>query len=102
RRLEVTRRGARLDGRRRAEPVSDLLRVLTAASAPAGAEGPPFRGGWMGYLGYELAEHVMPWTSPHLRDDEVVAELGFYPAALAWDHRARTCALVTVADADDP
>jgi para-aminobenzoate synthetase component 1 len=101
-RLVVTRRGARLDGRPVGEPVPALLRRLAAATAPAAGAGAPFRGGWMGYLTYEIAEHFMPWVSPHLGDaDATTAELGFYPAVLAWDHRERTCALVTVDGAED-
>jgi para-aminobenzoate synthetase component 1 len=98
--LTVTRRGAILDGEPQAGSVPALMRSLMAPrlERPRDDRLPPLLGGWIGYFAYELAEHLLPWRSPHLEgDDPVLAELGRYPAVLAFDHGARTCTLVALA-----
>jgi para-aminobenzoate synthetase component 1 len=96
--LTVTRRGAFLDSAAQSGPIADVMRSLFAPrlARPREDRPPPLLGGWIGYLSYELAEHLMAWRSPHLLgDDHVLAELGDYGAVIAFDHGARTCTLVT-------
>ena len=50
-----TVRGAFVD-----DPLVDLQTILTATRVdpqPLGSSGPPFRGGWIGYLSYDLLAH---------------------------------------------
>ena len=77
-----------------------------AAQAPAqsadAALDLPFRGGWIVYLGYELAGLVEPGLhQPPLPADAVCALALRVPAALIYDHVLQRCQLVTAADAAD-
>lgn len=74
-----------------------------AGRAPAsGAEAPPFRGGWVVYLGYELAGHVEPGLHlPAQHADAVCALALRVPAALVYDHARQRCQLVAEAGAPE-
>ena len=63
---------------------------------------PPFRGGWIVYLSYELAGHVEPGLRlPALPADAVCALALRVPAALIYDHVLQRCQLVSESDAAD-
>ncbi|HVN99772.1 MAG TPA: aminodeoxychorismate synthase component I [Steroidobacteraceae bacterium] len=63
---------------------------------------PPFRGGWIVYLGYELAGHVEPGLRLPAQPADAVCALALrVPAALVYDHARQRCELVAEADADD-
>ncbi|MBS0389136.1 MAG: aminodeoxychorismate synthase component I [Proteobacteria bacterium] len=63
---------------------------------------PPFRGGWIIYLGYELAGHVEPGLRlPAQAPDAVCALALRVPAALVYDHMLQRCQLVAEPDAAD-
>ncbi len=68
-----------------------VLRALLAQERPTGAEAPvPFAGGAVGYLGYELAQHLEE-LPPGGGDDLGLPDLVllFADRVLAWDHEAR-------------
>jgi para-aminobenzoate synthetase component 1 len=68
----------------------EVLRDLLPAERPIGAEPPlPFAGGAVGYLGYELAQHLER-LPPGGRDDLGLPDLVllFADRVLAWDHHA--------------
>ena len=73
------------------------------APAPGGAGCTlPFRGGWVVYLGYEMAAHVEPGLQlPRLPADAVCALALRVSAALVYDHTEQCCHLVAEADVDD-
>ncbi len=59
----------------------------------------PFRGGWIVYLGYELAGHIEQGLRiPELPADMVCALALRVPAALVYDHVQQRCQLVTEGD----
>ena len=75
-------------------------RSAQRAGAAAGPPDLPFRGGWMIYLGYELAERIEPGLHlPALSADAVCAMAIRVSAALVYDHAAARCQLVVEADA---
>jgi len=62
----------------------------------------PFRGGWILYLGYELADRIEPGLHlPGLPADAVCAMATRVPAALVYDHERERCFLSFEADAAD-
>jgi len=62
----------------------------------------PFRGGWIVYLGYELAGHVEPGLHLPAQDPAAVCALAVrVPAALVYDHTQQRCQLVAEHDAAD-
>ena len=72
---------------------------LTSTAAPAsqsgGASRQPFRGGWMIYLGYELAARIEPGLRlPALAADSLCALAVRVPAALVYDHVEQHCTWV--------
>jgi anthranilate synthase component 1 len=72
------------------------------AGADRSSSALPFRGGWMVYLGYELAAHIEPGLRlPPLPAGSLCALALRVPAALIYDHQARRCWLVAEADAQD-
>jgi anthranilate synthase component 1 len=62
----------------------------------------PFRGGWIIYLGYELAGHIEQGLRiPALPADMVCALALRVPEALVYDHLEARCQLVTEGDGAD-
>jgi anthranilate synthase component I len=75
-----------------AEQGSDQTEVL--------AGGAPFRGGWVVFLGYEMAGWIEPGLRlPPLPADAVCALAVRVGAALVYDHERRSCRLVAEAEA---
>ena len=71
-----------------------------AAGDVAASPDPPFRGGWVVFLGYELAGRVEPGLRlPQLPADAVCAMAVRVSAALVYDHSTSRCRLVAEADA---
>ena len=106
----LLRGDGRLESRGVALRSPDFLGALDewwAAQHPAVATAstdspPPFRGGWVVYLGYEMAAHIEPGLRlPRLPADAVCALAVRIPAALVYDHLERRCQLVAEADASD-
>ena len=63
------------------------------------ASGLPFRGGWIVYLGYELAAQIETGLKlPALAPDCLCALALRVPAALIYDHEKNHCTLVVAAD----
>jgi anthranilate synthase component I len=74
--------------------------VAAATGGAAPPTGLPFRGGWVVFLGYELAGRVEPGLRlPQLPADAVCAMAIRVSAALVYDHAAARCRLVAEADA---
>jgi para-aminobenzoate synthetase component 1 len=67
------------------DPVTDLacLDGVTAGSGPL-----PFRGGWIGYLGYDLGRHLEPAACHH---GGAVNDRGWPPGELGWCPDALIC-----------
>ena len=77
------------------DPFRALERLLAEWRTSAPGFPLPFAGGMVGYFGYDLA----PWTEPvtlHAVDDLQVPDMfiGFYPAAVVYDHADRAAWLV--------
>jgi para-aminobenzoate synthetase component 1 len=70
-----------------------LLRVCPLTALPGM---PPFQGGAMGYLGYDLCHHLERLPYPPL-DDLAFPDmaLGFYDVVIAFDHAARRAFLLS-------
>jgi|SRR5579862_9009365 len=63
--------------------------------------GLPFRGGWIVYLSYEMADRIEPGLHlPALADDGVCAMAMRVPAALVYDHARSSCQLIVEAGAE--
>jgi para-aminobenzoate synthetase component 1 len=78
----------------------DMLQVLERDMAPlridAGAGQPPFAGGALGFIGYDWGRVLE--RRPAARHDDLAmpgAMFGLYDWAIAWDHEAGTCWLVS-------
>ena len=93
-RLEITQQGRveRLD----ANPFDVLKRLLAQYGAERRRDGPPFQGGAVGYVGYEMARHLerLP-TAAHADLALPDMSLGFYDWVAAFDHARSTASLVT-------
>ena len=62
----------------------------------------PFRGGWIVFLGYEMADRIEPGLHlPALAADELCALAIRVPAALVYDHASARCELVVEAGEAD-
>ncbi len=90
--------GVAVDGRPvEGDPFAVLQRMLATRVPAASQGGPeiPFRGGAVGFLGYELGRHLERLPVPYRRDppmpDMVV---GLYDAVLAFDTQAQRAFLV--------
>lgn len=76
------------------DPIAALAAAIEREAATVAADGEvgglPFTGGAVGYLGFELARHIerLPATTV---DDTGCPRLavGWYDAAVVWDHRRR-------------
>jgi para-aminobenzoate synthetase component 1 len=69
-----------------------------AASLPAGM----FRGGWIGYFGYELGRHIERLPRKAAEDLPLpLIRLCFYDRLIAYDHQARVFRLVALELPDD-
>jgi anthranilate synthase component 1 len=67
---------------------------------PPDASGLPFRGGWVVFLGYELAASIETGLNlPHLPRDELCAAAFRVGGALIYDHAQQRTQLVAEADA---
>ena len=84
-------------------PVGGFLDTLDAAwrseqsASPTQPEGdrPPFRGGWVVFLGYEIAREIESGlTLPGLAGDATVAHAIRIPALLAFDHQTQRAWLI--------
>lgn len=61
---------------------------------------PPFRGGWIVFLGYEIAHEIEPGlTLPNDAQDATVAHAIRIPALLAFDHQTQRAWLIAENDA---
>ncbi len=89
-------------------PVGNFLETLDAAwrreqSPPptqSDSDRPPFRGGWIVFLGYEIAREIEPGLRlPALAADATVAHAIRIPALLAFDHRTQQAWLIAEDDA---
>lgn len=69
------------------DPLEMVRRLLPPSPAEATPDAPPFQGGAVGYLGYELAERIEPLSLLGL-DDLGLPDLVllFVDRLLAWDH----------------
>lgn len=78
----------------------DRIRAGLTAAAATDPDLPPFRGGWIGWLGYELGaafdHQVVAPDDPHGLPDFSLAR---YDAAVAWDHQRRRAWLVGASSA---
>ncbi len=73
-----------------------------SGQAEALAGGAPFRGGWVVFLGYEMAGRIEPGLRlPPLPADAVCALAVRVGAALVYDHEQCSCRLVAEAEATD-
>src|SRR5882672_6615141 len=71
-----------------------------AEHEPADTSGLPFRGGWVVFLGYELAASIeMGLNLPPLAPDAVCASAIRVGGAVIFDHAQQRCQLVAEADA---
>lgn len=53
---------------------------------------PPFQGGAVGYLGYEMGSHLEPlWVPAGSGPGLPQMHMAFYPEVVAWDHAKGTC-----------
>jgi para-aminobenzoate synthetase component 1 len=83
------------------DPFEALERVLrrfggALADSPAGDSHPPFRGGALGYLAYDLLHHLERVPAPRFDDLRLPdLDLGFYDWVLAWDRVAGRTWLVS-------
>jgi len=90
------------------DPFGQLERVLDRYRFSKGASSQPtlpdgmFRGGWIGWFGYELGRYIerLPQTTT---DDLAMPliHLSFYDRLLAYDHQRRTFWLIALALPDD-
>ncbi|MCG5237510.1 aminodeoxychorismate synthase component I [Xanthobacter oligotrophicus] len=89
--------GVRVDGRIVPGHPFDVLAVALAASAvPAEPSPVPFRGGAMGYLGYELGRHLERLPAPRpARPAVPELVLGLYDTVLAFDRLERRAYIVS-------
>lgn len=75
-------------------------RERTPPIAQSDSDRPPFRGGWILFLGYEIAREIEPGLRlPTLADDATVAHAMRIPAVLAFDHQTQRAWLVAEDDA---
>lgn len=76
--------------------VEDLIRATLGAHSPPPQDGPPFRGGWIGWFGYELGRAFDRQPVP-ARDDvgAPAVALALYDTVVAWDHLTGNCWLVS-------
>jgi para-aminobenzoate synthetase component 1 len=74
----------------RADPFSVLQKILGDLRVEERDGGPPFRGGAVGYFGYDLCHFLEKLPRP-ARDDLRLPDLrlGFYDQILAYDHREK-------------
>jgi para-aminobenzoate synthetase component 1 len=78
------------------DPFAVLQRALRGWRQETDPDLPPFQGGAVGYLGYELARHLERLPAPEgddLRLPDLV--LGFYDALIAFDMVERRCWLLS-------
>lgn len=78
------------------DPFTVLQRALRGWRQQTDPDLPPFQGGAVGYLGYELARHLERLPAPEgddLRLPDLV--LGFYDALVAFDMIERRCWLLS-------
>lgn len=71
-----------------AAALDSVSRLCERFYQPTLPELPPFQGGWMGWLGYELGgcfERLPPFR--HNEFQLPLAALGLYDVVLAWDHQ---------------
>ena len=93
-RVEIIQQGRveRLDD----NPFDILKRLLAQYGAERRGDGPPFQGGAVGYVGYEMARHLerLPASA---RADLAFPDMsvGFYDWVAAFDHVRSTASLVT-------
>ena len=73
-----------------------------APAADARDQALPFRGGWIVYLSYEMADRIEPGLHlPQLPADALCAMAMRVPAALVYDHANARCQLIVEAGAAD-
>ncbi len=73
-----------------------------APAADAEDQALPFRGGWIVYLSYEMADRIEPGLHlPQLPADALCAMAMRVPAALVYDHANARCQLIVEAGAAD-
>jgi para-aminobenzoate synthetase component I len=78
------------------DPFAVLQRLLRSFPLEARPELPPFQGGAIGYLGYDLCHHLERLPYP-AADDMAFPDLamGLYDVVLAFDHAARRAFLLS-------
>ena len=97
-RLET--RGVTLAQRNFLDALDEWWSAERTGPAPPGVADLPFRGGWVVFLGYEVASCVEPALRlPSLPADAVCALALRVHAALVYDHVEQRCLLVSESDA---
>jgi para-aminobenzoate synthetase component 1 len=74
----------------------EIRAVWDAGRRPAEPQLPPFQGGWLGWLGYELGQHFEQVAAHPLHPAQSNdVELGLYDWVLAWDHERQRAWLIS-------
>jgi len=90
------------DGKEPFEKLESALARYAICEGPANLPGGLFRGGWIGYLAYELGRHIERLPGRAVNDLALpLIRLCFYDRFLAYDHRDDTFHFIALELPDD-